>query len=162
MNSCYLLLCLFGQLSLEPLVADLVLKHVDLVLVVALNGGDHDIRLLFLLRLGLSEHLLFFEQFLLLQLGGQFIDLLSHAHLLSVAFILSRLLLVLQLLEELPLLYLLLFLISSEPLLLDFLLLPPSLVFLRVLMVVLFQQLLEFTLCFLNFLLQVPVFLLRL
>jgi hypothetical protein len=95
-------------LPLEPFTADLLFEDVDLVPVVGLNRIDHHVTLLFLLLLSILVGLLLLQEFLLFQLGGQFVDLLSKSHLLGVTLVHETLLLVLELHQELLLLDLLL------------------------------------------------------
>jgi hypothetical protein len=77
----------FESLALDPL-----LEQRDLILVVRLDGVDHESVLQPLLLLVLLEVALLLQQLVLLKLARQLVHLLAEHHLLGVALVVERLL----------------------------------------------------------------------
>ena len=85
----------FESLALDPL-----LEQRDLILVVRLDGVDHQPVLQPLLLLVLLEVALLLQQLVLLKLARQLVHLLAEHHLLRVALVVERLLVRHQLIVE--------------------------------------------------------------
>ena len=74
-----------GDLALVLLILDSLFEHGDLVLVEVLDAVHEHSSLNLFLLLVLLEVALFFEQFVLLEVRGEFVDALAKSHLLRIS-----------------------------------------------------------------------------